>query len=134
MSICDNTIVNQETSLKLQSIRKTKTCRNACKKIFNDPRIRWSTAVLYKKKYRGTGTRYQVTILKQYRGTVTRYFSTRYCPPLVVQQCIETEEILCIVVLDSKCSSNITLYAILCDINFTYLLKTFESFEVHETM
>ena len=32
MSICDNTTVNQETPLKLQSIRKTKTCRNACKK------------------------------------------------------------------------------------------------------
>ena len=33
MSICDNTTVNQETTLKLQSIRKTKTYRNACKKL-----------------------------------------------------------------------------------------------------
>ena len=49
MSICDNTTVNQETRLKLQSIRKTKTCCNACKKTFKDPRIRRSTAVLYKK-------------------------------------------------------------------------------------
>ena len=32
--------------MKLQSIRKTKTCRNACKKTFNDPKIRRSTAVL----------------------------------------------------------------------------------------
>ena len=47
MSICNNTTVNQETTLKLQSIRKTKTCRNACKKkTFNDPKIRRSTAVL----------------------------------------------------------------------------------------
>ena len=54
MSICDNTTVNQETPLELQSIRKIKTYRNACKKTFNDPRIRRSTAVPYKKKYRGT--------------------------------------------------------------------------------
>ena len=60
MSICDNTTVNQETLLKLQSIRKTKTCPNACKKNFNDLRIRRSTAVLYKKK---------VTVLKKDRGT-----------------------------------------------------------------
>ena len=33
MSICDNTTVNQETSLKLQSIRKIKACRNVCKKL-----------------------------------------------------------------------------------------------------
>ena len=73
MSICDNTTVNQEAPLKLQLIRKTKTCRNACKKIFNDPRIRWSTAVLYKKSTDDTGN-----------GTkkVTRYFSIRYCSPL----------------------------------------------------
>ena len=37
MSICDNTTVNQETPLKLRSIRKTKTRRNACKKTFNGP-------------------------------------------------------------------------------------------------
>ena len=49
MSICDNATVNQDTPLKLQSIRKIKTCRNACKKTFNYPRIRRSTAVLYKK-------------------------------------------------------------------------------------
>ena len=49
MSICDNTTVNQETPLNLQSKKKKKTCRNACKKTFNDPRIRRSTAVLYKK-------------------------------------------------------------------------------------
>ena len=85
MSICGNTTVNQETTLKLQSIRKTKTCRNACKKTFNDPKIRRSTAVFYKKKYRGTGTLCQVP-----KGTgtgtkkVPRYFSTRYCPPLGV--------------------------------------------------
>ena len=46
MSICDNTTVNEETPLKLQLIRKIKTCRNACKKTFNDLRIRRSTAVL----------------------------------------------------------------------------------------
>ena len=65
MSICDNrpTTVNQETPLKLQLIRKTKTCRNACKKTFNDTKIRRSTAVLYKKVLQylvpstdGTGT------------------------------------------------------------------------------
>ena len=49
MSICDNATVNQETPLKLQSIRKIKTCRNACKKTFNDPGIRRNIAVLYKK-------------------------------------------------------------------------------------
>ena len=41
------------------------------KKTYNDPKIRRSTAVLYKKKYRGTGTRYQVPtvpVLKKYRG------------------------------------------------------------------
>ena len=59
---CDNTIVNQETSLKLQSKQKIKTCRNACKKTFNDPRIRRSTAVLYKKST-------AVTVLKNYRDT-----------------------------------------------------------------
>ena len=57
MSICDNTTVNQETPLKLQSIRKIKTSRNTCKKTFNDPRIRRSTAVLYKKS---TRVRYSV--------------------------------------------------------------------------
>ena len=82
MSICDNTTVNQETTLKLQSIRKTKTCRNACKKTFNDPKIRRSTAVLYKKSTAvpvlgslpsidGIGTK-----------KVPRYFCTRYCPSL----------------------------------------------------
>ena len=81
MSICDNTTVNQETTLKLQSIRKTKTCRDACKKTFNDPRIRRITAVLYKKSTAvsvpsvlGTGTadtwyRVPVPVLKKYRGT-----------------------------------------------------------------
>ena len=54
MSICDNTTVNQETLLKLQSIRKTKTCRNACKKL---------------------------SITLELDG-VPRYFSTRYCRPL----------------------------------------------------
>ena len=49
MSICDNTTVNKETPLKLQSIRKAKTCRNACKKTFNEPGIRQSAAVHYKK-------------------------------------------------------------------------------------
>ena len=41
------------------------------KKAFNDPKIRRSTAVLYKKSTVGTGTRYQVpvTVLKKYRGT-----------------------------------------------------------------
>ena len=52
--MCDNTSVNQKTPLKLQSIRKTKNCRNACKKTFNGPRIRWNTAVPVLKKYRGT--------------------------------------------------------------------------------
>ena len=31
MSLCDNTTANPKTTLKLQSIRKTKTCRNAWK-------------------------------------------------------------------------------------------------------
>ena len=42
MSICDNTTVNQETPLKLQSIRKTKTCcivAMLTKKTSNDPKI-----------------------------------------------------------------------------------------------
>ena len=73
MSICDNTTVNQETPLKLQSIRKTKTCRNACKKTFNDPRIRRSTAVLYKKS-----TAVPVTVLKNYRGTLV-HGTTHHC-------------------------------------------------------
>ena len=75
MSICDNTTVNQETTLKLQSKRKIKTCRNACKKTFNNPRIR-----------RSTGTRYQfpkVPVLKKYRGTVPCTKVPRYCPPLI---------------------------------------------------
>ena len=42
---------------------------------------------------------------------------------IVVVHYLETEEILCIV-LNCKCSANIILYAILCDIHFTYLLKT----------
>ena len=33
MSICDNTTINQETPLKLQSRRKIKTYCNACKKL-----------------------------------------------------------------------------------------------------
>ena len=49
MSICYNTTLNQKTPLKLQSIRKTKTYRNACKKTFNVPKIRPSTEVHYKK-------------------------------------------------------------------------------------
>ena len=56
MSICDNATVNQEIPLKLQSIRKTKTCRNSCKITFNDPKIK----------------------------KVPRYFSTWYCPPLYI--------------------------------------------------
>ena len=72
MSFRDNTTVNQENTLKLQSIRKTKTYRNACKKTFNDPKIRRSIVVLYKKVPR-TGTRYQVPkvpvpVIKKYRG------------------------------------------------------------------
>ena len=46
---------------------------------------------------------------------------------VVVLQYIETEEILWIFVLNFKCSASITLYAILCNINLIYLLKTFES-------
>ena len=57
MSICDNTAVNQETPFKLQSIRKTKTCRNACKK--------------------------KLSMTLELDG-VPRYFSTRYGPPLVL--------------------------------------------------
>ena len=79
MSICDNTTVNQETPLKLQSIRKIKTCRNACKKIFNDPRIRRNTAVLFKKS-----TAVPVTILKKYRVTIPCTKVPRYCPPLEI--------------------------------------------------
>ena len=43
---------------------------------------------------------------------------------IVVVQYLETEEILCIGVLHFKCSANIILYVISCDIHFTYLLKT----------
>ena len=52
MSVCDNTTVNQKAPLKLQSIRKTKTCHNACKKTFNNPIIRQYRGI-YKKKYNG---------------------------------------------------------------------------------
>ena len=82
MSICDNTTVNEETTLKLQSIRKTKISRNGCKTTFNDPRIRWGTVVLYKKS---TAVRYSVSSTNGTgNGTkkVPRYFNTRYCPPL----------------------------------------------------
>ena len=65
MSICDNTTVNQETPLKLQPKRKIKTCRNACKKTFNDPRIRWNTAVFIEKI-----PTVPVTVLKKYRATL----------------------------------------------------------------
>ena len=85
MSICDNTTVNQETTLKLQSIRKTKICRNASKKkllitlkldgvpryfIKKVPRYRYSVP-----STDGTG-----------KGTkkVPRYFCTRYCPPMLL--------------------------------------------------
>ena len=43
---------------------------------------------------------------------------------VVVLQYIEAEEILCIGVLNFKRSANISLHTILCDIDFTYLLKT----------
>ena len=78
MSICDNTTVNQETALKLQSKRKIKTCRNACKKTFNDPRIRWSTAVLCKKS-----TTVPVPVQKNYLVTVPCTKVPRYCPSLL---------------------------------------------------
>ena len=85
----DNTTVNQEPPLKLQSIRKIKTCRIACKKTFNDPRIRRSTAVLYKKstavhryQYRYQVSRVPVTVLKKYLGTVPCIKVPRYCPLL----------------------------------------------------
>ena len=73
MSICDNTTVNQETTLKLQSIRKTKTCRNACKKKLSmtlklDGVPRYSVP-----STNGTGTK-----------KVPRCFCTRYCPPMVI--------------------------------------------------
>ena len=74
MSIFDNTTVNQETPLKLQSTRKIKTCRSACKKTFNDPRIRRSTAEPV--------PTVPVTILKKYRGTVPCTKVPQYCPPL----------------------------------------------------
>ena len=63
MSICNNTIVNQETSLKLKSIRKTKTCCNACKK-----------KLLMTLELDG--------VLRYFMKKVPRYFNTRYCPPL----------------------------------------------------
>ena len=47
---------------------------------------------------------------------------------VIIVHYLETKEILCIVVLNLKCSANIILYAISCDIHFIYLLKTFESF------
>ena len=39
MSICDNTAINKKTPLKLQSIGKTKACRNTYKKTSNDSEI-----------------------------------------------------------------------------------------------
>ena len=73
MSICNNTTVNQETTLKLQSIRKTKTCCNACKKTFNDSKLD-GVPRYFTKKYCGTDTWYQLpkvplTVLKKYRST-----------------------------------------------------------------
>ena len=63
--------------------------------------------------------------MDNFYGNLTIKNSLHY---VVVLQYIETEEIFWIVVLNFKCSANITLYAILCDINLIYLLKTFESF------
>ena len=77
MSIFGNTTarVNQETPLKLQSILKQKHVAMLAKKTCNDLRIRRSISVLYKKKYRGTSTHYQVQmvpvkVIKKYRGTL----------------------------------------------------------------
>ena len=72
MSICDNTTVNQETPLKLQSIRKIKTCRNTCKKLLMTLELDGVPRYFIKKS-----TTVPVTVIKKYRGTVPRY-----CKPL----------------------------------------------------
>ena len=61
------------------------------------------------------------SLLDNFYNNLTINNSLHY---VVIVQYLETEEILCIVVLNFKCSANIILYAISCDINFTYLLKT----------
>ena len=66
MSICDNTTVNQETTLKLQQ----KHVAMLAKKTSNDPKIRRSTVVPYKKST-------TVPVL----GTGTKKVP-RYCPPM----------------------------------------------------
>ena len=60
------------------------------------------------------------SLLNNFYNNLTIKNSLHY---VVVVQYL-TEEILCIVVLNFKYSANIILYAISCDIHFTYLLKT----------
>ena len=60
------------------------------------------------------------SLLDNFYNNLTIKNSLHY---IVVVDYLETEEILCIV-LNFKCSANIILYSILCDIHFTYLLKT----------
>ena len=72
MSICDNTTVNQETTLKLQTIRKTKISCKACRKTFNEPKIKRSNQLSMNRIQR-----WEVPCTK-----VPRYFCTPYFPPL----------------------------------------------------
>ena len=73
------------------------------------------------------------SLLDNFYNNLTVKNSLHY---IIVVRYLETEEILCIVVLNFKCSANIILYAILCDIHFTKFAensKLLRVFEVHET-
>ena len=61
MSVCDNTTVNQETPLKLQSKRKTKHVAMLAKKLLMTLELDRVPRYFIKKKYRDTGTQYQVS-------------------------------------------------------------------------
>ena len=95
MSICDNTIVNQETPLKLQSIRKIKHVAMLAKKLSMTLELDGVPRYFIKKvpRYRysvpstdstGNGT-------KKYRGTVPCTKVSRYCPPLHTSLLYHTE-------------------------------------------
>ena len=61
------------------------------------------------------------SLLDNFYNNLTIKNSLHY---IIIVHYLETEEILCIVILNFKCSANIILYAILCDIYYTYSLKT----------
>ena len=90
MSICDNTTINQETPLKLQSIRKAK-------KTFSDPRIGYNGIIVFEaaamvhdtdaefaiidfalKAEKSASTAVPVMVLKKYRGTLV-YDTAHHC-------------------------------------------------------